>query len=209
MKRMIPLMLATTCLLSAIFAHAGEVGENPENPRNNTNRAGSKTDPEPDRDFSFSNILNSKLPVPQEGPFTTPELTTLGNWVEFRNNKAWGNKKFLISQDSLSIGEKDKIVRFAVAIPLRDGKSYNHVYEGIDCDTAQARAYAFAGTEEKWAPMTRTWERIKSEGYNTYEAPLYEMFCSSRDPVPVKDMIDALGSKIASPSCPGCHSKGG
>ena len=206
---MIPLMLAATCLLSAVFAHAGEVGENPDNPRNNTNRAGSKTDGDPDRDFSFSNLLNSKLPVPQEGEFTTPDLATLGNWVEFRNNKAWGNKKFLISQDSLSVGEKDRIVRFAVALPLSDGKSYNHVYTGIDCDTTQTRTYSYAGADSKWSPVTRPWEKIKSEGYNTFEAPLFEMFCSSRDPVSIKDMKDELGTKIASPTCPGCHSQGG
>ncbi|GAB7127225.1 hypothetical protein JCM19000A_17320 [Silvimonas sp. JCM 19000] len=207
MKRLIPLTLAALCLLSSVFVYADNVGQSPDNPRNGNNR-GASSDGDKDRDFSFSNLLKSTLPTPEEKPFTKPELSTLGNWIEFRNNKAWGNEKFLVSEDSLSVG-KDAIVRYAAAIPLRDGKTFNHVYEGIDCDTGQFRTYAFAGADGKWSEMNRPWDKIKVEGYNALQAPLYEMFCSARDPVSIKEMKEELGTKIAFPACPGCHSNGG
>ncbi len=202
MKCLIPAACLLLCVASHVYAEAN--GQNPDARSNNTLDDGDK------REFSITNILKDKLPAPAEQSFTPPDLSRLGEWAPIRNNYAWGNVHFIVSKDSLSVGDRDKIVRYAVGIPLRNGK-YNYVYEGLDCDTGQYRGYYYANTDNMiWAPLNRQWQRVQETGYNTYQAPLYDQLCSFRDPLSIKDMKSALGESVSSQNtanCPACHSK--
>lgn len=207
MKRIIP--AALIALFAALPVFAGVVGENPDNPRD-ANHDNTNSDGDGSQKSSFTNFFKDVLPVPAEQAFTPPELAKLGDWTQIRNNYAWGTERFIISKDSLSIGDKDKIVRYAVGIPLRNGK-YNYVYEGLDCDTGQYRTYYYANSDNPiWATLTRKWQQVQESGYNTYQSPLYDSLCSMRDPLSIKDMKSELGNKTpVNASCPGCRSPAG
>ncbi|GGP23886.1 CNP1-like family protein [Silvimonas iriomotensis] len=206
MKCLIPAACLLLCVASHVYA--AESGENTD-ARNAANK--SLDDGDAKHEYSITNFFKDKLPVPAEQSFTAPDLATLGNWAPIRNNYAWGNVHFIVSKDSLSVGDKDKLVRYAVGIPLRNGK-YNYVYEGMDCDTGQSRSYYYGNSDNPvWAPLNRPWERIQEKGYNTYQAPLYDALCSMRDPLSIKDMKSALGSSTTSQNtakCPACHTGG-
>jgi CNP1-like family. len=105
-----------------------------------------------------------------------------GNLVPFVASSATNNK-FMIDAASLSVG-KDGVVRYTVVIESpRGARTVN--YEGLRCDTAERKIYAFGQADGKWTENKRAaWESIKVRSMLSYHKALFEdIFCDVGIPV--------------------------
>jgi hypothetical protein len=100
------------------------------------------------------------------------------------------NNKFMIDSASLSVG-KDGVVRYTVVIESpRGARTVN--YEGLRCDTAERKIYAFGQADGKWTENKRVaWEGIKTRSLLSYHKALFEgIFCVVG--IPVRDAEEGL-----------------
>lgn len=98
--------------------------------------------------------------------------------------------RFYIDSRSLSVDE-DGVVRYTVVARMSTGIE-NVSYEGIRCDTAQWKSYAFGRPDKTWAESrSDDWRRVERVGVNAYHVPLYHAyFCPWG--LPVSDAGTAL-----------------
>jgi hypothetical protein len=111
------------------------------------------------------------------------------NLVPFAVSSATSNK-FMIDAVSLSVG-KDGVVRYTVVIESpRGARTVN--YEGLRCDTAERKIYAFGQADGKWAENKRAaWESVKLRSLLSYHKTLFEeIFCDVG--IPVKDAKEGV-----------------
>jgi hypothetical protein len=118
-----------------------------------------------------------------------PDYPKKENLVPFAVSSATANK-FMIDTASLSVG-KDGVVRYTVVIESPSGaRTVN--YEGLRCDTAESKIYAFGQDDGKWAQNKRaTWEGIKLRSALSYRKALFEdLFCDVG--VPIRDAEEGI-----------------
>jgi hypothetical protein len=111
------------------------------------------------------------------------------NLVPFDVSSATSNK-FMIDTASLSVG-KDGVVRYTVVIESpRGARTVN--YEGLRCDTAESKIYAFGQADSIWTENKRAaWEGIKLRSLLSYRKALFEdLFCDLG--VPVRDAKEGV-----------------
>jgi len=118
-----------------------------------------------------------------------PPYPQAENLVEFKVSSATRNRHF-IDTASISVGE-DKVVRYTVVIEATGGAK-NVSFEGMRCDTAERRLYAYGHPGGTWSKARNAgWEGIKLRSLLSYHKALYEdHFCPGA--VNVRDAREAV-----------------
>ncbi|WP_374265366.1 CNP1-like family protein [Zoogloea sp.] len=85
--------------------------------------------------------------------------------------------RFFIDEKSLSLGD-DGVVRYTLIVRASGG-AQNVSYEGIRCETAERKLYAFARPDGEWTRSRNdTWQQIEEKNYNRQHAVLAkDFFC--------------------------------
>lgn len=88
--------------------------------------------------------------------------------------------KAFVDTNSVSIGT-DKVVRYTV-VTKTDGGAVNVMYEGMRCETAEKKSYAFGHPDGKWSRSRRDqWQQIKDFGGNRIDGALFkDYFCEGK-----------------------------
>jgi hypothetical protein len=96
---------------------------------------------------------------------------------------AVSDNRFLVDGDSISVGA-DGVIRYTLVV-LSSSGARNVSYEGIRCETAERRPYAFGRTDGSWSKArSNSWVRIQNATVNRQYAALFsEYFCPYVIPV--------------------------
>lgn len=86
---------------------------------------------------------------------------------------------FFVDHDSVEVGS-DGVIRYTMVVVSPSG-ARNTTFEGMRCDTAEKRLYAFGRADGTWSrARTVNWQRIEGGKLNQHHAALYRgYFCSS------------------------------
>ena len=111
------------------------------------------------------------------------------NLISFNVSPATRNAYF-VDAKSISVGA-DNVVRYTVVVKAAGG-ALNVSFEGMRCDTAERRLYAYGHPDGTWSKARDGgWERIKLRSQLSYRKALYEdHFC--HDGLHVKDSREAV-----------------
>jgi hypothetical protein len=98
------------------------------------------------------------------------------NLIPFDVSSVTRNKHY-IDAESISVGA-DNVVRYTVVVKAAGGAT-NVSYEGIRCDTAERRLYAYGHPDGSWSKARdATWQAIRLRSLLSYRKALYEdHFC--------------------------------
>lgn len=120
-----------------------------------------------------------------------PPTPRAENLVEFNVSSATRNRYF-IDTASISVGE-DKVVRYTVVIDAVGGAK-NIAFEGLRCDTAERRLYAYGHPDGTWSKARNAgWEGIKLRSLLSYHKALFEdHFCP--DGINIQEASQAVRS---------------
>jgi len=105
------------------------------------------------------------------------------------------SNQFYINAASISVGE-DKVVRYTLVVKTGGGAT-NVSFEGIRCETAELRVYAFGHANAQWSrARDGNWRPIVYREVNGHHNTLYRSFmCTqtrNREAGNVKGIIAAL-----------------
>lgn len=120
-----------------------------------------------------------------------PPAPKAENLIEFNVSSATRNRYF-IDTASISVGE-DKVVRYTVVIDAVGGAK-NIAFEGLRCETAERRLYAYGHPDGTWSKARNAgWEGIKLRSLLSYHKALYEdHFCP--DGINIQEASQAVRS---------------
>lgn len=120
-----------------------------------------------------------------------PPTPRAENLVEFNVSSATRNRYF-IDTASISVGE-DKVVRYTVVIDAVGGAK-NIAFEGLRCETAERRLYAYGHPDGTWSKARNAaWEDIKLRSLLSYHKALFEdHFCP--DGINIQEASQAVHS---------------
>lgn len=83
--------------------------------------------------------------------------------------------KSYIDTKSLTVGS-DNVVRYII-VTKTSGGAINTSYEGIRCDTAEKKLYAFGHANGQWSPSRqKQWKKIIDVGANRQDAALVKSY---------------------------------
>jgi hypothetical protein len=118
----------------------------------------------------------------REHAFTRPPYPQDSNLMEFSVGPADPHRYFIDTQ-SVSVGT-DGVARYTVVVRAAGGAT-NIFFEGIRCDPAQKRIYAFGRAGGQWVEAKRAdWSPIRLHRLDDYQTTLYEDgFCPDRSMV--------------------------
>lgn len=87
------------------------------------------------------------------------------------------DNRFFVDPDSVSVGG-DGVVRYTLVVVSPSG-ARNVSHEGIRCESAERRLYAFGRSDGSWSKArSNQWVRIQGADLNRQHAALYsEFFC--------------------------------
>lgn len=85
--------------------------------------------------------------------------------------------RFMLDPETISVGN-DGVVRYVLIVESASG-ARNVSYEGIRCESAERRLYAFGRADGSWSPARgKLWVPIQGNSLNRQHAALYsEYFC--------------------------------
>lgn len=102
-----------------------------------------------------------------------PSFPVSANLIPFKVG-AVDDKTFFIDGASISVGE-DGVIRYSLVIDSASG-ARNISYEGLRCETAERRFYAFGRLDGTWSKAKRNeWIRIQG-GTNNHHVELYSNY---------------------------------
>ncbi|MGV8990994.1 MAG: CNP1-like family protein [Thiobacillus sp.] len=118
-----------------------------------------------------------------------PAYPKAENLIPFNVSSATQNKHF-IDAESISVGE-DLVVRYTVIIEAAGGAK-NVSFEGLRCESAERRLYAYGHPDGSWSKARNAgWEGIKLRSLLAYRKALFEdFFCP--DGIRVSDGKEAV-----------------
>jgi hypothetical protein len=122
-------------------------------------------------------------------PYPKPD-----NLLKFDAGSSNTNNYF-VDAASLSLGE-DKVVRYTLVVKSGGGAT-NVSFEGMRCDKAQLRVYAFGHPNSAWSRARNSdWREIVPREVNGHHYVLLRDFmCTrarNREPIMAKDIVAAL-----------------
>lgn len=124
-----------------------------------------------------------------EGATELPPYPKTENLIPFQVSSVTRNRYFI---DAASINvSQDEVVRYAVVIEATGGAK-NVSFEGIRCDTAERRIYAYGHPDGTWSKAgNEMWDPINFSSGFSYQKALYEdHFCIDR--MRVKNSAEAI-----------------
>lgn len=108
-----------------------------------------------------------------------PDKTS--SWLRFETTAVTKNR-FFIDRDSLSIGE-DGVIRYALIIQSPSGVK-NVSFEGMRCNSAEIKQYAWGGPDGQWSPARNPqWQVIRADRMNGQHVTLMEQYFCTTDAV--------------------------
>src|SRR4051794_38379675 len=119
-----------------------------------------------------------------------PPYPETENLLQFDAGPASTNLHY-VDASSLSVGE-DGVVRFSLVIKSPSG-AMNVSYEGIRCQTAEKRTYAYGRKDNTWSQArTSKWVDLENIAQNYAQRTLYRYFFCPLGVHTVKDAEEAI-----------------
>lgn len=120
--------------------------------------------------------LDGEKPAWQESAVNLPAAPKKENLLSFYVSPT-ATIDFSIDAKSVSV-DKDGVVRYTLVAASRTGAT-NISYEGIRCQSAEKKLYAFGQPDGSWSRARRdVWDVIRESGANRQHATLaLEYFC--------------------------------
>ena len=104
-----------------------------------------------------------------------PDFPETENLIPFRVGYHF-DTKFLIDGNSLSVGS-DGVIRYTLLVISVSGAK-NISYEGLRCETAERRVYAFGRPDKTWSKARgNQWSRLQGGSNNHYVDLATNYFC--------------------------------
>ena len=115
-----------------------------------------------------------------ESEMAFPAFPVPANMIPFSVD--WrSDMKFMVDGQSISVGN-DGVIRFTLEVVSPEGVR-NISYEGMRCETAARRPYAFGRTDGTWSKArSERWIPIRGSGNNHYVELFANYFCSRHGP---------------------------
>lgn len=112
----------------------------------------------------------------QESEVSMPAPPARGRLQPFYVSATTENR-FMLDPETISVGS-DGVVRYVLVVESAAG-ARNVSYEGIRCESAERRLYAFGRADGSWSPARgKLWLPIQGNSLNRQHAALYtEYFC--------------------------------
>ncbi len=126
-----------------------------------------------------------------------PPIPEESQWTEVRVDTLPENQHAFLALDSVSVGEKDLVVRYWLSI-RSDGGGFMTTYEGLHCGQRNYIVYAYAHPRRK-PPLRKVrnpkWKPVSASRNMRYRVELTDdVFCSGRVPRTVRQIRQsALG----------------
>lgn len=105
-----------------------------------------------------------------------------------------------IDGGSLTLDPKDRVIRFWSVIKSRAG-AYNARYEGMRCDTAQYKVYAYGNPRRAEQPVRSApepvWRDVPGRRSSDYHRELVDtLLCDVKGPRPLREILDTLNGRM-------------
>lgn len=102
------------------------------------------------------------------------------NLIEFKVGNLATNR-FFIDANSLTVGDKDRIVRFTLVVRTSGGAT-NISYQGMHCNKLRWKTYANGRADGTWvtARYGSEWKEIENKPVNRHHAELFRYFFCPR-----------------------------
>jgi hypothetical protein len=121
----------------------------------------------------FKRDPGDEIVLPNEEALQMPAPPKSENLVRFDPGYAT-DLQFSIDAPSLKAGASDRIVRYTLLIKSAAGAA-NISYEGLRCDTADRKIYAYGRSDGGWSPVRDPqWKSVLDE---PYRRTLFDYFC--------------------------------
>lgn len=128
----------------------------------------------------FKRDPGDEIPLPDEEEWKLPEPPKAENLVLFDPGFV-SPLQFYIDGSALTIGAKDRIVRYTLVVKSDSGAS-NVSYEGLRCDTAERKIYAYGTPDGKWSKAREPqWKPVHEERYR--RTLFHNYFCPRYVPI--------------------------
>ena len=123
-----------------------------------------------------------------------PSIPAAGQWTEVQIDSLPRNQHAFLALDSVTVGEKDLVVRYWLSI-RSDGGGFMTTYEGVHCSQRNYVVYAYAYPNRK-PPLRKVhipkWKPIPAARSMRYRAELVDdVFCSGSVPRSVRQIRQA------------------
>ena len=116
--------------------------------------AGCGTRPAEQSDWELAN----RKPAPVEGPVELPAYPVAARLIEFEKTSV-ADFRYFIDPQTLTV-DKDGVVRYVLVARSASGVQ-NVSYEGIRCETAEYRLYAFGRPDGTWSRSRVEWRSLQ------------------------------------------------
>jgi hypothetical protein len=127
----------------------------------------------------------------KEGEWMLPGWPQDADLIEFSVDKAPARYRHYLDAKSLTIGEDDYVVRYAVVIET--GGARNVFYDGVRCDAHVFRNYAFGMNEAFTVNEKADWETVTTYGIGRFRRTLHDyFFCNGLYPYKSKQILNRL-----------------
>ncbi len=137
--------------------------------------AGCSTRPAEQSDWE----LEHRKPAPEEVQVELPAYPVAARLIEFEKSPA-ADFHYFIDPATLSV-DKDGVVRYVLVARSSSG-AQNVTYEGLRCDTAEHRFYAFGRADGTWSRSRTDWRPVLQA--QLLQRILYaDYFCPQKVPI--------------------------
>lgn len=119
----------------------------------------------------------NRKPAPEEVQVELPAYPAPARLVEFDMNSA-GDFHYYIDPATLSVDNKEGIVRYVLVARSSNGIQ-NVSYEGLRCETAEHRFYAFGRPDGTWSRSRADWRSLQ-QGQPLQRVLYADYFCPQK-----------------------------
>ena len=116
-------------------------------------------------------------PAPEDAQVALPDYPAAARLVEFDMNNA-GDFHYYIDSATLSVDRKEGIVRYVLVARSSSGVQ-NVTYEGLRCETAEHRFYAFGRPDGTWSRSRADWRPLQ-QGQPLQRVLYADYFCPQK-----------------------------
>jgi hypothetical protein len=129
----------------------------------------------------------------EEGSVKIPAYPDDDDLLEFFVDANDSRFEYFIDTKSLTIGEKDEVVRYTLVVRSKTGAE-NVFYEGMRCDSEEYKTYAFGTGDGKLKPFRDPqWRPIQNLQHMKYRRDLYGHYlCTPPFPRKPEEAINVI-----------------
>ena len=137
--------------------------------------AGCSTRPAEQSDWERDN----RKPSPVEAQVELPPYPVPARLIEFDRSQA-GDFRYFVDRATVSV-DKGGVVRYVLIARSSSGVD-NVTYEGLRCDTAEHRFYAFGRADGTWSRSRSNWRSLQ-QGQPLQRVLYADYFCPQKVPI--------------------------